>query len=120
MQPVRAAFKLAAPALNEPAVSVEHQDSVVTKAALADGVFDEYSALRIFRHSVLIAKTKAIRKFAPIVDNLVSILARANDRSRRSTLITRTNGERRRGGCDRSTPGDFQKLTTADSLENIL
>src|SRR5262245_2105887 len=117
MQPVRAAFKFAAPAPDEAAVSVEYQHSLVIKAALADGVFDEYAVLGIFRHAVRIAKAKAVRKLAPIVDNLVSMLARADDRSGRATLVTRANGERR-GGCERTGRDGFQKLATTDSINN--
>src|SRR5262245_23307229 len=118
MQPVRAAFKLAAPASHEAAVIVEYQHSLVIKAALAHGVFDEYAALAIHRHAVRIAKAKAVRKLAPIVDNLVSIFAYADDRSGRATLVTPANGERR-GDGDRSTPGGFQKLATANLINNI-
>src|SRR5262245_58258686 len=106
MQAVRAAFKLAAPALYEAAVGVEHQPSLVVKAALADGVFDEYAALGIHRHPVRVAKAKAVGKFAPIVDNLVGMVARADGWSGRAALVTRANGKRR-GGCDRSRPGGF-------------
>src|SRR5439155_9042349 len=118
MQPMRAAFKLTAPAPDEPAVSVEHLHSVVAKAALTDGVFDEDTALGIDGHAVGIAKAKADRKLAPIVDNLVSIFARADDWPGGAALVTRANGERR-GGCDRSSSGGFQKLTTADSINKI-
>ncbi len=90
VQAVRTAFEFLAPGLDELAIRVKHHHGVRALARRIHRVVHIDAPLRVFAHPVRVAVFDFRGQLAPVVVDLVSVLAFPDDRPPRARLIRRS------------------------------